>query len=64
MALAPIETILEDLRQGKVIVLIDDERRENEGDFVVAAEHITVELINFLTRVGGGYICVGMTPVV
>ena len=61
MALAPIETILEDLRQGKVIVLIDDERRENEGDFVVAAEHINVELINFLTRVGGGYLCVGMT---
>ena len=61
MSLAPIETILEDLRQGKVIVLIDDERRENEGDFVVAAEHIDVELINFLTRVGGGYLCVGMT---
>jgi len=53
MSLTPIETILEDLRQGKVIVLIDDERRENEGDFVVAAEHIDVELINFLTRVGG-----------
>ena len=61
MGLAPIETILEDLRQGKVIVLIDDERRENEGDFVVAAEHIDIELINFLTRVGGGYLCVGMT---
>lgn len=61
MALASIETILEDLRQGKVIVLIDDEQRENEGDFVVAAEHINTDLINFLTRVGGGYLCVGMT---
>ena len=61
MALATIEEILEDLREGKVIVLIDDEDRENEGDFVVATEHINVELINFLTRVGGGYLCVAMT---
>ena len=49
MALATIEEILNDLREGKAIVLIDDENRENEGDFVVAAEHITVELINFFT---------------
>lgn len=61
MALATIEEILEDLREGKVIVLIDDEDRENEGDFVVATELINVELINFLTRVGGGYLCVAMT---
>ena len=60
MALATIEEILDDLRAGKVIVLIDDENRENEGDFVVATEHINVELINFLTRVGGGYLCVAM----
>ncbi len=61
MALAKIEEIMEDLRQGKVIVLIDDENRENEGDFVVATEHINVELINFFTRIGGGYLCVAMT---
>jgi 3,4-dihydroxy 2-butanone 4-phosphate synthase/GTP cyclohydrolase II len=61
MALAKIEEILDDLRQGKVIVLIDDENRENEGDFVVATEHINVELINFFTRIGGGYLCVAMT---
>ena len=61
MALATIEEILEDLRLGKVIVLIDDENRENEGDFVVATEHINVELINFFTRIGGGYLCVAMT---
>ncbi len=61
MALAKIEEILDDLREGKVIVLIDDEDRENEGDFVVATEHINIELINFLTRVGGGYLCVAMT---
>ncbi len=61
MALSKIEEVLEDLRQGKVIVLIDDENRENEGDFVVSTEHITVELINFFTRIGGGYLCVAMT---
>ncbi len=61
MALSTIEEILDDLQQGKVIVLIDDENRENEGDFVVATEYINIELINFLTRVGGGYLCVAMT---
>ena len=61
MALSPIEDILEDLRQGKAIVLVDDEDRENEGDFVCAAEHIDVEMINFMTRIGGGYLCVSLT---
>ncbi|MBT4529999.1 MAG: 3,4-dihydroxy-2-butanone-4-phosphate synthase [Phycisphaerae bacterium] len=61
MALAPIEEIISDLRDGKVIVLVDDENRENEGDFVVATEHIDIELINFFTRIGGGYLCVAMT---
>jgi len=60
MALDSIESVLEDLKAGKIIVLIDDENRENEGDFVVAAEHIDVEKINFFTRVGGGYLCVAM----
>jgi len=61
MAFASIPEILEDLRAGRAIVLVDDENRENEGDFVVAAEAMTVEMINFLTRVGGGYLCVAMT---
>jgi len=61
MPLSPIPEILEDLRAGRVIVLVDDERRENEGDFVVAAEKITPELVNFLTRVGGGYLCVALS---
>ena len=61
MAFASIPEILDDLRAGKAIVLVDDESRENEGDFVVAAEAMTVEMINFLTRVGGGYLCVAMT---
>ena len=60
MPLSPIPEILEDLRAGKVIVLVDDEDRENEGDFVVAAEFVTPETVNFLTRVGGGYLCVAL----
>jgi 3,4-dihydroxy 2-butanone 4-phosphate synthase/GTP cyclohydrolase II len=59
-AFASIPEILDDLRAGKAIVLVDDENRENEGDFVVAAEAMTVEMINFLTRVGGGYLCVAL----
>jgi 3,4-dihydroxy 2-butanone 4-phosphate synthase/GTP cyclohydrolase II len=61
MAFAPIPEILDELRAGRVIVLVDDERRENEGDFVVAAEKVTPELVNFLTRVGGGYLCVALS---
>lgn len=59
-SLSTISEILEDLRGGKPIVLVDDEGRENEGDFVVAAEHIDVAAINFMTRVGAGYLCVAM----
>jgi 3,4-dihydroxy 2-butanone 4-phosphate synthase/GTP cyclohydrolase II len=61
MPLSPISEILDDLRAGRVIVLIDDENRENEGDFVCAAEKVTPDIINFMTRVGGGYLCVPLT---
>ncbi|MCE2881138.1 MAG: 3,4-dihydroxy-2-butanone-4-phosphate synthase [Planctomycetaceae bacterium] len=59
-AFASIPEILADLRAGKAIVLVDDENRENEGDFVVAAEAMTPEMVNFLTRVGAGYLCVAL----
>jgi 3,4-dihydroxy 2-butanone 4-phosphate synthase/GTP cyclohydrolase II len=62
MPLSPIPDILDELRAGRVIILSDDEDRENEGDFVVAAEKITPEIINFMVRVGGGYMCVSLTP--
>ncbi|MFO0873066.1 MAG: 3,4-dihydroxy-2-butanone-4-phosphate synthase [Phycisphaerales bacterium] len=61
MPLAPIPEILDELRAGRVIVLVDDEDRENEGDFICAAEFISVEIINFMTRVGAGYLCVPLT---
>ena len=61
MSLTPIPEILDELRAGRVIVLVDDENRENEGDFICAAEKVCVEIINFMTRVGGGYLCVPLT---
>src|SRR5205807_8424743 len=49
-----VEEALEELRQGRMIVLVDDEYRENEGDLVVAAEKVTPEIINFMVRNGCG----------
>ncbi len=57
----PIPDILKDLRAGKMIVLVDDERRENEGDLVCAAEHVTPEVVNFMLREGRGMLCVALS---
>ncbi len=59
--LSHIGEILEDLRQGRPIILVDDEDRENEGDLVCAAEKVTPEIINFMTRHTPGYLCVALT---
>src|SRR5215510_8719485 len=59
--LSPIPEILEDLRQGRPVILVDDEARENEGDLVCAAEKVTPEIINFITRYTPGYLCVSLT---
>ena len=56
-----IEEIIEDLRQGKMVVIMDDEDRENEGDLVMAAEHVRPEDINFMARYGRGLICLTLT---
>lgn len=61
MALDRIEDIIEDIRQGKMVILMDDEDRENEGDLVMAAEHCTADAINFMARFGRGLICMPMT---
>jgi 3,4-dihydroxy 2-butanone 4-phosphate synthase / GTP cyclohydrolase II len=52
---------IEDVRNGKPIIVVDDEDRENEGDFIVAARHVTPEIINFMTKQGRGLICVAVT---
>jgi 3,4-dihydroxy 2-butanone 4-phosphate synthase/GTP cyclohydrolase II len=56
--LTPIPQAIEAIRQGKIIIMVDDEDRENEGDFVFAAEHATPEKINFLATQGRGLVCV------
>ncbi|WP_411358726.1 bifunctional 3,4-dihydroxy-2-butanone-4-phosphate synthase/GTP cyclohydrolase II [Pseudidiomarina salilacus] len=53
--------IIEDIRQGKMVILMDDEDRENEGDLIIAAERITPEAINFMARYGRGLICLTLT---
>ena len=57
-----IEEALDDIREGKMVILIDDEDRENEGDLTVAAEKVTPEVINFMAKYGRGLICLSMTP--
>ena len=59
-----IEVALEELRQGRMIVLVDDEYRENEGDLVIAAEKATPEAINFMMRNACGMVCLAMSPAI
>jgi len=56
-----IEEALEDIRQGKMVILVDDEDRENEGDLTMAAEKVTPEAINFMAKYGRGLICLSLT---
>jgi 3,4-dihydroxy 2-butanone 4-phosphate synthase/GTP cyclohydrolase II len=58
---ATIEEALDEIRQGRMIVLVDDEDRENEGDLTMAAEKVTPEAINFMAKFGRGLICLAMT---
>jgi 3,4-dihydroxy 2-butanone 4-phosphate synthase/GTP cyclohydrolase II len=57
-----IEEAIEDIRQGKMVVVVDDEDRENEGDLTMAAQFITPEAINFMAKEGRGLICLALTP--
>lgn len=59
--LAKIEDAIEDIRNGRLVIVVDDEDRENEGDLVCAAEKITPEIINFMAREGRGLICMPLT---
>jgi len=52
-----IESAIEDIKQGKLVIVVDDEDRENEGDFIVAADKVTPEVINFMSKYGRGLIC-------
>ncbi len=61
MPIENIEAAMDDLRQGNMIILVDDEDRENEGDLVIAAEKVTPEAINFMAKEGRGLICLSLT---
>ncbi len=56
-----IEEAIQDLKEGKLIIVVDDKDRENEGDFIVAAEKITPTIVNFMTKYGRGLLCVALT---
>ena len=60
--LVDIEEAIEEIRQGRMVILVDDEDRENEGDLTMAAEKVTPEAINFMTKYGRGLLCLSMTP--
>ncbi len=59
--LSPIEDVIEDARQGRMFILVDDEGRENEGDLVIPAEKADADAVNFMARFGRGLICLSMT---
>ena len=61
MALSAIEDVIEDVRKGKMVIIVDDEDRENEGDVMVAAEKATPEVITFMARYACGLICLSLT---
>lgn len=60
-SISPITEIIADIKAGKMVILVDDENRENEGDFVIAAEFATAEHINFMAKFGRGLICLTLT---
>ncbi len=62
MAHLSIEEAIQDIKKGKMVILVDDEDRENEGDLTMAAEAVTPEAINFMAKYGRGLICLAMTP--
>ncbi|MGB7291059.1 MAG: bifunctional 3,4-dihydroxy-2-butanone-4-phosphate synthase/GTP cyclohydrolase II [Thermodesulfobacteriota bacterium] len=61
MAISSIEEVIEDIRSKKMVILVDDEDRENEGDLVIAAEFATPEVVNFMAKHGRGLICLAIT---
>jgi 3,4-dihydroxy 2-butanone 4-phosphate synthase/GTP cyclohydrolase II len=61
VAISPVEDIVTDMKAGRIVILVDEEDRENEGDLVLASDHVTPEAINFMARFGRGLICLTLT---
>ena len=60
MPLATVEKAIQDYQQGRLVIIVDDEDRENEGDLAIAAEMVTPEAVNFMAKHGRGLICVAL----
>src|SRR6476620_6293118 len=56
-----IESAIKDIQEGKLVIVVDDESRENEGDFITSAKNVTPEIINFMSKIGRGLICVPLS---
>ena len=61
MSFAPTEKVVEEIRAGRMVILVDDESRENEGDLCIAAEKVTPDAVNFMIRFGRGLVCLALT---
>jgi 3,4-dihydroxy 2-butanone 4-phosphate synthase / GTP cyclohydrolase II len=61
VSISPVDEIVADMRAGRMVILVDEEDRENEGDLVLAADHVTPEAVNFMARFGRGLICLTLT---
>ena len=61
MSIATVEEIIAEIRAGRMVILVDEEDRENEGDLILAADYVTPEAINFMARFGRGLICLTLT---
>jgi 3,4-dihydroxy 2-butanone 4-phosphate synthase/GTP cyclohydrolase II len=61
VAISPVEDIINEMRAGRMVILVDEEDRENEGDLVLAADHVSADAINFMARYGRGLICLTLT---
>ena len=62
--ISDVKKIISDIREGKIVILVDEEDRENEGDLLVASEHVNPEIINFMSKYGRGLICLTLTKVI
>ncbi|MDR0780358.1 MAG: 3,4-dihydroxy-2-butanone-4-phosphate synthase, partial [Pseudomonadales bacterium] len=59
--ISPVEEIVAELRAGRMVILVDEEDREHEGDLLLAADHVSAEAINFMARFGRGLVCLTLT---
>ena len=62
MSFSSVTEIIDEIRAGRMVVIVDDEDRENEGDLIMAAEKVRPEDINFMIREGRGLVCLALTP--